>query len=145
MSLAIAQLRLCHYQDVQKEIELFQNDMRTYNKIVSRIKNAVVKSNQQKLMSEAILKMKFLFVWTFQSTAIGSDVKKIDLGQRSPVRISAVDPMKKVLNQYQMDFRVDDLWPMNFFIKFPLKIPVVPALKGRDPYKITLGLITCSL
>lgn len=130
---AIAQLRLCHYQDVQKEIELFQNDMRTYNKIVSRIKNAVVKSNQQKLMSEAILKMKFVRLEFFSQLRLVQMLKKSAEVSGLQFASSAVDPMKKNSQSDQMDFRVDEsFWADEFLHKVSFEDSSCPSFKKGE-------------
>jgi tetratricopeptide (TPR) repeat protein len=130
---AITNLRLCDYQDVQKEIQTFQNEMRAYNKAVSKMKNEVAKSNQQKLMSEAILKMKFVRLELLNQVRLVQLLRKSNEVSGLQLASSGADPMTKTSAPDQMDFRVDEsFWADEFLHKVSVEDSNCPSLQKGE-------------
>jgi tetratricopeptide (TPR) repeat protein len=127
---AISELRLCHYQDVQTEIQKFQNEMRAYAKALQAQPNSLAKTNKIKMVQEAILKMKFVRLELLNQLRLVQALNKS--GEMTGLGLAAdsESPQESASRGSQMDFAVDEsFWADEFLNKVSYEESSCASLK----------------
>jgi len=115
---AISELRLCHYQEVQKEIQKFQTEMLSYAKSLERNPNSTAKNNQLKMVQEAVLKMKFVRLELLNQLRLVQVLNRS--GELAGLKLASADSdsLAQSSRSQQMNFPVDEsIWADEFLNK----------------------------
>lgn len=115
---AISELRLCHYQEVQKEIQKFQTEMLSYAKNLERKPNSTAKTNQLKMVQEAVLKMKFVRLELLNQLRLVQVLNRS--GELAGLKLASADSdsLEESSRSRQMNFPVDEsIWADEFLNK----------------------------